>query len=113
VIRGAALGHAGAGTGGWQKLGRQQEAIDLGSDRWAGLMQMIRALEEVLGVEARLAFEPEQPGDVAQTYADISKARRLLGYEPRTEFRQGLRAFAEWLRQELEHEEAAGLTART
>jgi len=89
------------------------EVINLGNNRTVSLMEMIRALEEVLEVEARLAFEPEQPGDVPQTYADISKARRLLGYEPRTEFRQGLRAFAEWLRQELEHEKAAGLTART
>jgi UDP-glucuronate 4-epimerase len=37
-----------------------------------------------------------QPGDVRRTFADVSKARRLLGYEPSTEFRDGIRLFLDW-----------------
>jgi UDP-glucuronate 4-epimerase len=77
--------------------GSRYEVINLGNNRTVSLREMIRALEEALGVEARCEYLPEQPGDVPQTWADISKAKRLLGYEPRTEFKAGLRAFAQWL----------------
>ena len=42
-----------------------------------------------------------QPGDVNQTYADISKARRQLGFEPKTTLETGLKKFVEWMRSEL------------
>lgn len=58
---------------------------------------MISALAEVLDSELHLEFQPMQPGDVPVTYADISKARALLRYEPQTEFYNGLEAFAHWL----------------
>ena len=77
--------------------GSRYEVINLGNNRTVSLREMIRALEEALGVEARCEYLPEQPGDVPQTWADVSKAKRLLGYEPRTEFKAGLRAFAQWL----------------
>jgi len=44
-----------------------------------------------------IAYPPEQPGDVPQTWADISKAQRLLGYRPTTDFAEGLKRFASWL----------------
>lgn len=72
------------------------EVINLGSNRPIALMDMIREIEAALGIAARLEFLPEQPGDVPQTYASIAKAEALLGYSPRTEFRDGIREFAGW-----------------
>lgn len=73
------------------------EVINLGNNRTVSLREMIEGLEEALGVEARIERLPAQPGDVPQTWADVSKAERLLGYRPTTDFRDGLRSFAEWL----------------
>jgi UDP-glucuronate 4-epimerase len=75
----------------------QYEIINLGNNRTVILRDMIRALEEALGTEAKLRFHPAQPGDVPQTYADISKAKRLLGYEPQTRFESGLNEFVSWM----------------
>ncbi len=76
------------------------EVINLGNNRTVPLSRLIAALEEVLEVEARVTRMPMQPGDVPQTWADISKAADLLGYAPRTGFEQGLRRFVAWLRDE-------------
>ncbi len=73
------------------------EVINLGNHRTVSLLELVHGLEEALGREAILNFQPEQPGDVPRTYADISKAKALLGYEPHTSFANGLRAFALWL----------------
>jgi len=73
------------------------EVINLGNDRTVTLARMIEALEDVLGVQAVVERQPAQPGDVPQTWADIAKAERLLGYRPSTTFEAGLARFAEWL----------------
>ena len=73
------------------------EVINLGNNRAVGLLEMVETLEEVLGVKARLEFLPAQPGDVPQTWADLEKAGRLLGFQPRTPLREGLKRFAAWL----------------
>jgi UDP-glucuronate 4-epimerase len=52
--------------------------------------------------KAVIDWQPEQPGDVPRTYADISKARQLLGYEPATPVKDGLKNFYEWF---LKHQE--------
>jgi UDP-glucuronate 4-epimerase len=75
------------------------EAINLGESRTVELRELISLLERELGREARIERLPPQPGDVPQTYADISKARRLLGYDPRTQIEDGLRKFVEWFRE--------------
>jgi UDP-glucuronate 4-epimerase len=76
--------------------GSMYEVINLGNSRPTSLSEMISSLEQVLGVVAKLDRQPEQPGDVPQTYADITKATVLLGYSPQTEFVEGLRRFASW-----------------
>jgi UDP-glucuronate 4-epimerase len=58
---------------------------------------MIATLENVFQTKALIKQFPEQPGDVPQTYADIEKAIRLLGYQPATSFQDGLIAFRNWL----------------
>ncbi len=73
------------------------EIINLGAGRTISLAEMIAAIEEVVGKEAIIDRQPEQPGDVPLTYADISKAKKLLAYEPQTTFLQGLSNFKDWL----------------
>lgn len=64
-------------------------------------MEMIRALEENLGIEAKLEFYPTQPGDVPQTWAEVEKAGRLLNHRPTASFVSNLRYFAVWLRESV------------
>ena len=62
------------------------------------LKELIEAIEKATGKNALIEYYPEQPGDVPLTFADISKARRLLGYNPVTSLEEGLRKFVEWYR---------------
>ena len=72
------------------------EAINLGESRTVELRELIALLERELGREATIDRQPAQPGDVPQTFADITKARRLLGYDPQTPIEEGIRRFVEW-----------------
>jgi UDP-glucuronate 4-epimerase len=73
------------------------EIMNLGNNHAVGLMELVRELEGVLGVTAVIDRRTDQPGDVSQTWANIEKAKRLLGYEPATSFTDGLRQFALWM----------------
>lgn len=73
------------------------EIINLGNQRTVRLSDLVCQLERVFDLKANVVYEPEQPGDVPKTYADIDKAKRLLGYEPRTDFEEGLQKFKGWL----------------
>ena len=72
------------------------EIINLGGDEPITLMRMVHTIEEALGKKAIIKYLPMQPGDVDRTCADISKARRLLGYDPKTSFEEGIRKYIEW-----------------
>jgi UDP-glucuronate 4-epimerase len=74
----------------------QYEVINLGNNATVTLIEMIHGIEEALGKRATIDWQPEQPGDVPQTWASVTKARDLLGYNPRTPFAEGVRRFAEW-----------------
>lgn len=74
------------------------EAINLGESRTVELRELIALLEKELGKRAEIDRQPSQPGDVPQTFADITKARRLLGYNPQTDIEEGIRRFIEWFR---------------
>jgi UDP-glucuronate 4-epimerase len=74
------------------------EVINLGESRTVELRQLISLLEKELGRTARIDRQPIQPGDVPQTFADITKARRLLGYDPKTQIEEGISKFVEWFR---------------
>ena len=76
------------------------EVINLGESRTVELRELIGLLERELGREATIDRKPLQPGDVPRTFADISKARRLLGYDPRTPIEEGIRLFVEWFNEE-------------
>ena len=74
------------------------EVINLGESRTVELNELISLLEKELDSHANIDRQPPQPGDVPQTFADISKARELLGYQPKTQIEEGLRRFVEWFR---------------
>jgi UDP-glucuronate 4-epimerase len=71
---------------------------NLGESRTTSLSDLVAALEKALGKKAEIDRRPDQPGDVPLTCADVSLARRDLGYEPRTTLEDGLGRFATWLR---------------
>src|SRR5689334_3219674 len=76
------------------------EVFNLGESRTVEHRELIQLLEKELGREAVIDRKPLQPGDVPQTFADISKARRLLGYDPRTPIEEGIRRFVEWYKKD-------------
>jgi UDP-glucuronate 4-epimerase len=73
------------------------EVVNLGNNQTVALTEMIEALEKALGVKAVIDWQPAQPGDVPQTWADVEKARTLLRYEPKTCLSDGVVKFADWL----------------
>jgi UDP-glucuronate 4-epimerase len=77
------------------------EIYNIGDSRPVGLMDMINTLELCLGVEAIKVMRPMQPGDVTATYADVSKLRDLIGYEPKVPLEEGLQRFVTWRREFL------------
>jgi UDP-glucuronate 4-epimerase len=72
------------------------EIFNLGNSSPVDLMTLIQTIESAVGKKARIEWLPEQPGDVPITYADVSKAHRLLGYSSRTKLPDGIRQFVEW-----------------
>ena len=72
------------------------EIINLGGGSPVTLNEMIATIEKVLGKKAKIERLPMQPGDVDRTVADITKAKRLLNYNPQTTFEEGIRKFIEW-----------------
>jgi len=75
------------------------DIFNLGESETIQLKDLIEKIEKALGKEAKINQLPEQPGDVPLTCADISKARRLLGYNPTTQLSEGLPRFIEWFKQ--------------
>lgn len=72
--------------------------FNLGNDRPEELMTLVSLLEKELGVEAKKVFKGMQKGDVERTWADISKARRLLGYDPKVSLAEGIARTIAWRR---------------
>lgn len=72
------------------------EILNLGESKPITLNKMINTIEEVLGKKAIINRLPMQPGDVDRTYADISKAKELIGYCPKTDFKDGIYKFINW-----------------
>jgi len=75
------------------------EIFNLGESQTIELKNLIGLLEENLGKKAIIERKPMQPGDVPLTFADISKARELLNYNPNTKIEQGIPKFVEWFKQ--------------
>jgi len=76
--------------------GPRYDIFNLGESETIQLKELISAIENALGKKAKINRLPEQPGDMPLTCADISKARKLLGYNPTTKFSEGLPRFVKW-----------------
>ena len=74
------------------------EIINLGESETISLKQMVETLEKEIGKKAVLNKLAMQPGDVNRTFADISKAKALIGYDPKTKFEDGIKKFINWYR---------------
>ena len=72
------------------------EIYNLGESQTTSLKELIELIEEALGKKANIEMLKWQPGDVSTTYADISKAREMLGYQPKVKMEEGIRRFVEW-----------------
>ena len=79
--------------------GSMYDVFNLGESQTIQLKDLILAIENALGKKAKINLVEEQPGDMPLTYADISKARRSLGYNPKTKLSQGLPKFVDWFLQ--------------
>ena len=74
------------------------EILNLGGAETTALSDLIHWLAAELGVEPKIDVQPDQPGDVPITYADVSKAQALVGYSPQVPIREGLKRFVAWYR---------------
>lgn len=75
------------------------DIFNLGGGHTEELMDFVRMIEKECGKEGKKEFLPMQPGDVVQTSADISKAQKMLGYDPKTRIQAGIPRFVEWYRE--------------
>ncbi|HEV2150384.1 MAG TPA: NAD-dependent epimerase/dehydratase family protein [Longimicrobiaceae bacterium] len=87
----AAIGYTGTHPGAF-------EIVNLGESRTVPLRGLVDLLADAMGASPRIEWLPPQPGDVERTYADIRKARDLLGYAPETPIEEGLPRFVDWFR---------------
>jgi UDP-glucuronate 4-epimerase len=78
----------------------EYEIVNLGCSRPVENIEFVQILERLLGKKAVIKETPAPPSEPIVTYADVSKARRLLGYDPKVNVEEGLRRFVEWLRAE-------------
>jgi UDP-glucuronate 4-epimerase len=78
--------------------GSQYEIFNLGESQTVELNELISLLERSLDMQAIIDRQPMQPGDVPVTYADITKSREKLGYDPATKIEDGIPKFVEWFR---------------
>src|SRR5215813_10552312 len=76
------------------------EIINLGEARSVALRELVKLLERALGKRATIDYQPAQAGDVPVTYANITKAKSLLGYHPRIQIEEGIERFVKWFKQQ-------------
>ncbi len=76
-----------------------EEVFNLGCGRKEELMDYIGMVEQCLGLTTEKEFLPMQPGDTRSSLADITKAKKMLGYEPKTTIREGVPKFIEWYKE--------------
>jgi UDP-glucuronate 4-epimerase len=72
------------------------EIYNLGESQTTSLIELIRLIEEAFGKKANIEMLEPQPGDVSTTYADITKAKQMLKYQPKVKMEEGIRRFVEW-----------------
>jgi UDP-glucuronate 4-epimerase len=73
--------------------------LNFGAGRSVTVLEVVKQLEQALGVDAEIEWRPRQTGDVTRTLADVSAARAALAWSPRVPFEEGIRRFVAWLRE--------------
>ncbi len=73
--------------------------LNLGAGRTLTVLEMVKQLEQALGVDAQIEWRPRETGDVTRTWADVSAASASLGWSPRVPFEAGIQRFVAWLRE--------------
>ena len=74
------------------------EIINLGESHTTSVVDLVKLLESAIGKKANIDWQPDQPGDVPITYADVTKAKTLLGYKPTVKPEEGVKKFVEWFK---------------
>ncbi len=83
----------------WASTGTNKyEIFNLGRSDTIMLKYMVQKLESEIGIKANIKYLPPQPGDVTITYADITKSKKILGYNPLTDFEHGISEFVKWFK---------------
>jgi UDP-glucuronate 4-epimerase len=75
------------------------EVYNLGESQTTSLKELIKLIEGAFGGKAMIEMLEPQPGDVSVTYADVSKAKRMLKYQPKVKMEEGIRRFVEWYKE--------------
>jgi UDP-glucuronate 4-epimerase len=88
------------------------EILNLGGADTTSLRDLVHWIAGELAVEPRIDYLPAQPGDVPITYADVTKAARILGYSPKVPIREGLHRFVSWYRERAERLKNSNLSQR-
>lgn len=78
------------------------EILNLGNSSPVSLKEMILEIGSALGITPKIEQLSMQPGDVEKTFADISKAQKMIGYEPKTSFKQGIENFVKWYKENID-----------
>lgn len=74
------------------------EIINLGNSCPVSVSKLIQIIEEAAGKKAKIKYQPARLGDVEKTFANISKAKKMLGWEPKTKIQKGMNKFIDWLK---------------
>jgi nucleoside-diphosphate-sugar epimerase len=74
------------------------EVVNLGNNHPVALKELVQKISLATGIDPRIERLPVQPGDVDITYADIGKAKRMIGYQPQVNLENGLKYFVEWFK---------------
>lgn len=75
------------------------EIFNLGESATTSVLELITLIEKATDIKANKDFQPAEPGDVPITYADISKSKTMLGYDPKTKIEDGIPRFVKWFNQ--------------
>lgn len=78
------------------------EILNIGNSSPVSLKEMINVIGKTLKIDPKIKQLPRQPGDVDKTYADITKAKKLIGYEPKITFEEGIKRFINWYKENQE-----------
>ncbi|MBU0505370.1 MAG: GDP-mannose 4,6-dehydratase [bacterium] len=77
------------------------EIFNLGEAKTTDVNTLIAMIEEAAGKDAKRKYEPNVAGDVLQTFADITKAKQILGYNPKTDISEGIQKYVHWVKERI------------